>query len=173
MVENILKTYFLTLIPLLTFGVILNLEIYSEWGHQVNRDTFSYLKYPREAWASSLNSPLMLLFILFGVYTFLFLKWGKYIYRLDWRMFKWTSGLNRKRLLINLVKGLLAFIIFGIFLRGGLQLAPINQSFAYYSSNPTLNAAAVNTVYNYLYGFTREIHVNPYKYFSDKEIEEL
>ena len=172
-IEKIIKIYFLTLIPLLAFGVILNLEIYSEWGHQVNRDTFSYLKYPREAWASSLNSPLMLLFSLFGVYTFLFLKWGNYISRLDWRMFKWASGLNRKRILINLVKGLLAFIIFGIFLRGGLQLAPINQSFAYYSNNPTLNAAAVNTVYNYLYGFTREAHINPYKYFSEKEIEKL
>ena len=83
-VERIIKIYFIFIIPALVFGVILNLEIYNQWGHQVNRDTISYLKYPKEAWASSLNSPLLLLLTLFTAFTYIFLKWGKYISEIDW-----------------------------------------------------------------------------------------
>ena len=69
--HKIIKIYFILIIPILVFGIILNLEIYNQWGHQVNRDTISYLKYPKEAWASSLNSPLLILMSLVTVITYL------------------------------------------------------------------------------------------------------
>ena len=172
-VERIIKIYFILIVPALVFGVILNLEIYNQWGHQVNRDTISYLKYPKEAWASSLNSPLLLLLTLFTAFTYIFLKWGKYISEIDWQLGKRASGVNIKRISIRTFRGLIVFIIYGICMRGGIQLAPINQSFAYYSNDPALNAAAVNTVYNYFYGYTQKEHINPYKFFSKNEIDKL
>jgi phosphoglycerol transferase MdoB-like AlkP superfamily enzyme len=169
--QKIIKTYFILIIPMLVFGIILNLEIYDKWGHQINSDTVSYLKYPREAWASSLNSPLILLLSLFTVVTFLFLKWSKYISELNWQTKEKKASFNIKKISIKTLKGLIAFIIYGLCMRGGVQLSPINQSFAYYSKESALNAAAVNTIYNYIYSATQKNHINPYKYFSENEID--
>ncbi len=169
----ILKTYFWILIPVLTFGVVAGLEVFSEWGYKLNRDAVDYLKYPREFWASSLNSPLELLAVIYGVYTFLFLKWGIYIAEKIPDFSPFASGLNFKRLIKNSGVGFAGFILFSIALRGGIQLVPINHSFAYYSTNPTLNAAAVNTIWNLIYSYSREDHHNPYQFFSDKEISEI
>ena len=170
-IRKMIKTYFILIIPVLIFGVILNLEIYNQWGHQVDRGTIAYLKYPKEAWASSLNSPLIFLISLFIVITYFFLKWSMHISELNWQLKKKISSFNTKDISIKILKGLVAFIIYGLCMRGGIQLAPINQSFAYYSKEPTLNAAAVNTIYNYFYGYTRKKHINPYNYFTKKEID--
>ena len=161
------------IIPILVFGIILNLEIYNQWGHQVNKDTFSYLQYPKEAWASSLNSPLLILIPLLIVITYLFLRWSKYISEFNWELKAKGSSFNIKDLSARALKGLVVFIIYGLCLRGGVQLAPINQSFAYYSKEPALNAAAVNTIYNCLYSYTKERQINPYNYFTKNEVESI
>ena len=70
------KIYFLTFIPILAFGLVVGLEIYHEWGYKMNRDVVSYIQFPKESWASSLNSPLWLLFGIYSIYTLVFLKWG-------------------------------------------------------------------------------------------------
>ena len=171
--QKLINIYFILIIPVLVFGIILNLEIYNQWGHQVDRDTISYLKYPKEAWASSLNSPLLLLISLFIAVTYFFLKWSKHISELNWQLKGKISRFNIKDISISTLKGLVAFIIYGLCMRGGTQLAPINQSFAYYSKEPVLNATAVNTVYNYFYGYTQKEHINPYKYFTEKEVDSL
>ena len=58
-------------------------------------------------------------------------------------------------------------------MRGGVQLAPINQSFAFYSKEPALNAAAVNTIYNCFYSYAKKEHINPYNYFTKNEIDKM
>jgi len=169
--RKIIKIYFMLIIPMLVFGIILNLEIYNQWGHQVNRETLSYLKYPKEALASSLNSPLLLLIFLLVSVTYLFLRWSKYISELNWQSKDKTSNFNIKDISIKGLQGLGVFIIYGLCMRGGAQLAPINQSFAFYSKEPALNAAAVNTIYNCFYSYAKKEHINPYNYFTKNEID--
>ena len=171
--HKIIKIYFILIIPILVFGIILNLEIYNQWGHQVNRDTISYLKYPKEAWASSLNSPLLILMSLVTVITYLFLRWSKYISKLNWQLVDKISIFNIKDISIRALKILAIFIIYALCMRGGIQLSPINQSFAYYSKEPVLNAAAVNTIYNYFYSYAKKKHINPYNYFTKNELDSL
>lgn len=171
--QKIIKIYFIIIIPMLAFGIILNLEIYNLWGHQVNRETLSYLKYPKEALASSLNSPLLILILLLTSITYLFLIWSKYISKLNWQSKGKISGFNVKDVSTKGLQGLAIFILYGLCMRGGVQLAPINQSFAFYSKEPALNAAAVNTIYNCFYSYLKKEHINPYNYFTKNEMDSL
>ncbi len=167
------KIYFLIFIPVLAFGMVTGLEIYHEWGYQINRDAMSYLQFPKELWASSLNSPLGLLFAIYSIYSFLFLRWGLRITDRCQNIADEASGLNFKWIVKNGGVGIISIFLFGVCLRGGLQQAPINQSFAYYSTNPTMNAAAVNTVWNLIYSYSREAHKNPYQFFTKDEMKGL
>ena len=64
-----------------------------------------------------------------------------------------------------------------IFMRGGLQPIPINQSDAYYSKNNILNDAAVNPVWNLTHSTIENLsHLdnhNPYTYFGKEEAKNL
>ena len=123
--------------------------------------------------ASSLNSPLLLLISLLVSVTYLFLRWSKYISELNWQSKDKTSNFNIKDISIKGLQGLGIFIIYGLCMRGGVQLAPINQSFAFYSKEPALNAAAVNTIYNCFYSYAKKKHINPYNYFTKNELDSL
>jgi phosphoglycerol transferase MdoB-like AlkP superfamily enzyme len=101
------------------------------------------------------------------------LSWSKYISKLSWQLEDKISSFNIKDISTRALKGLAIFIIYGLCMRGGIQLAPINQSFAYYSKEPALNAASVNTIYNLLYSYTKKRDINPYKYFTKKEIDSI
>ncbi|MEA1881125.1 MAG: sulfatase-like hydrolase/transferase [Candidatus Marinimicrobia bacterium] len=171
--ENIIKAYFWIIIPIVTFGVVANLEVYHEWGYNINRDAVSYLKYPKEFWASSLNAPLGLLSVIYTIYALLFIGWGLRIAKRNSNFSSHASGLSIKRIIKNSSAAILSFILFGICLRGGIQLAPINQSFAVYSENKKLNAASVNTIWNLLYSYSRVVHDNPYQFFANSEIQEI
>ena len=170
-VSLLLKVYFFIFVPILVLGVVASMEIYSEWGYKLNRDAIDYLKYPKELWASSLNSPLGLLLIIYLTSTILFTKWGLHIAGKFQNFSNISSGLNGKKLIKNVGIAITGFIAFLVCIRGGIQLAPINQSFAYYSNNPTLNATAVNTVWNLIYSYSRKDHENPYQFFTADEIE--
>ena len=93
----LLKVYFYIFVPILVLGVVASMEIYSEWGYKLNRDAIDYLKYPREFWASSLNSPLGLLLIIYLICTILFTKWGVYIAGKFQDFSNIASGLNGKK----------------------------------------------------------------------------
>ena len=160
------KIYFLSFIPILAFGLVVGLEIYHEWGYKMNRNVVSYIQFPKESWASSLNSPLWLLFGIYSIYTLVFLKWGLRIANRCQNIVDATSELDNKWIVRNSSGAILSIFLFGVCLRGGFQQAPINQSFAHYSTNPTLNAAAVNTVWNLIYSYSREVHKNPYKFLK-------
>ena len=60
-------------------------------------------------------------------------------------------------------------------IRGGLQLAPINQSSVYFSDNAFANQAALNTAWNFMYSASRsgELHRDTYAYFPNKQAEEI
>ncbi len=171
--RKIMKIYFWIIVPLMAFVTVVNLEIFKEWNHQVNRDVFDYLKYPQETLASTRNSPWILLLSLSGLICFVYLRWGLKILEMNWDFSRVASGFNVRKVGMSLVKCLAAFLIFAIGARGGTQLSPINQSFVLYSSNPTLNAATVNTAWNLFYSYSINERKNPYTFFNKDEVVEI
>ncbi len=158
---GLLRYYTWILIFLCAFLTVINFNIYREWGTKVNFRTFELaINSPREAMASSGSSPLMLSFSILLALTIS----GVLLSR---KLVAWTINRNGNlaaKMLVSLF--LIASIVLAI--RGGLQDAPMNESMAYYSSNPTLNYAAVNTEW----GLATDIKnakyntKNPFSYYS-------
>ena len=112
--RKIMKIYFWIIVPLMAFVTVVNLEIFKEWNHQVNRDVFDYLKYPQETLASTRNSPWILLLSLSGLICFVYLRWGLKILEMNWDFSRVASGFNVRKVGMSLVKCLAAFLIFAI-----------------------------------------------------------
>jgi phosphoglycerol transferase MdoB-like AlkP superfamily enzyme len=159
--DRFLKYYTWTFLVICSFLTVINFNIYREWGTKVNYRAFEFaINSPTEAMASSGSSPLLLsLSILIALIAAGVLLSIKVI---NWKI-------NRKGLMLG--KVLISLIMIGLTvlaIRGGLQDAPMNESMAYYSTNPTLNIAAVNTEW----GLATDIKnakyntKNPFKYFD-------
>ena len=158
--------YFRTLIILSSLITVINLNIYREWGSKVSRRAFEFLlASPGEALASSISSPLLLSSIILialiatGFWLSKFVvnnspKQGKFKYKLPVALL--LMGLN--------------FLA----IRGGWQLAPMNESMAYYSSTPILNHAAVNTEWALLHSLmSGSGNKNPFEFYKKEEAEAI
>jgi hypothetical protein len=62
-----LTAYQLILLFLVSLLISADMEIFYNWGHRIDSAIIPYLRYPNEAIASSLSSPLRILFTLFGL----------------------------------------------------------------------------------------------------------
>lgn len=165
---RLLKLYFYVTIPVFSFISIINLELYRQWGEKISATALSYLQYPTEAWASISSSPLFTLVLIF------FLFCGVSLYGAI-RLIDGMSGLPKLErsispgiLLKRAWKIPVVFLLLFIGIRGGVQLAPINQSFAYFSSRPFLNDAAVNTLWNLAFSLTKNQKSNPYLFYDQE-----
>src|SRR5690606_40276162 len=60
-------------------------------------------------------------------------------------------------------------------IRGGLQLAPLNVSDAYFSDNSFANQAAINVPWNFFNSVLRKTHdkTNPYIFMEEGEAQKL
>jgi phosphoglycerol transferase MdoB-like AlkP superfamily enzyme len=161
--RRFLKYYTWTFLVICSLLTVINFNIYREWGTKVNYRAFEFaINSPTEAMASSGSSPLVLsFFILCTLAAAGILLSSKVI---GWKI-------NRKgQLLGKVVISLLMIGLTVLAIRGGLQDAPMNESMAYYSTNPTLNFAAVNTEW----GLATDIKnakyntKNPFKYYDTK-----
>ena len=76
-----------------------------------------------------------------------------------------------KRAGIVIISLCLTFLL----IRGGWQLSPVNQSMAYFSTNPMLNHAAVNTEWNLMQDIMNNKYGNdnPYKYYKRDEAKTI
>ena len=131
--DRALKLYFILLIPILSFITIVDLEIYRLWGVKLNAQALSYLRYPTEVLASSESSPLVFLLLLWGGLSALFIWLSELVVNRIKNSLELASGLSPRSIFRNGVMGFAGIIILVIGLRGGIQLAPVNQSFAYFS----------------------------------------
>ncbi len=144
---------------------VINFNIYREWGSKVNERAFGFLiDTPNEALASSASSPILLSCI-----TFLLLA-GVSFY-LQSKIITPEYRLKRGPIWLKTVIALLLIGINFIFIRGGLGVAPNNQSMAYFSEHQILNHAAVNTEWNLISSIlaSKKTNKNPYNYFTEAE----
>jgi phosphoglycerol transferase MdoB-like AlkP superfamily enzyme len=158
---NILRYYTWVLVVICALLTVVNFNIYREWGTKVNYRSFELaISSPKEALASSGSSPLLLSFSILFALIFTGILLSKKI--ISWKINRTGHWLAKVPLSLILA----ALTVLAI--RGGLQDAPMNESMAYYSTNLTLNYAAVNTEW----GFATDIKnakyntKNPYRYFD-------
>lgn len=165
----IAKTYVVFFVIVFSTIGISNLNLYREWGSKINfRALDMAISAPKEAIASTSSSPVIPMFsVLFAYMIFsVFLSNKVILYQIADR----TKSLVNK---VSLSVLLLSTLFLAI--RGGWQLSPINQSMSYFSSEPVLNHAAVNTEWNLIQDILNNKfgNENPYNYYSKEEAKKI
>jgi len=146
-----------------------NFNIYREWGTKVNERAFGFLiDTPNEALASSASSPLLLSsIVLIALITIGFFLHKRIVPKY------YASGPGNV-----VLKTALAVLLLGLnflAIRGGVDVAPNNQSMAYFSRHQILNHAAVNTEWNFLSSMlaSKKTRKNPYEYFNTSTARQI
>ena len=164
----IYKAYTFVILLLIALISFFDLEIYKQWGFRIDASPLKFLSTPKEALASISHLPLLFLSVIFIICYGLFFFCFKYILK---RIF--FQQQNKLRLitaaLLLLFMGLLIIPI-----RGGLQLAPLNQSSVYFSTDNYANHAAINASWNFLHSLVSKdfSEKNPYQYLSVQRVKQ-
>jgi phosphoglycerol transferase MdoB-like AlkP superfamily enzyme len=157
---GLIRFYSIALLWLVLLGLAADLEIFANWGHRLDAAVLPYLVHPREAFASMASSPLWLLALiwLFGLIAsggYLHLKLQRIVF--PTRKVWWPVLL-----------ALPAFGLWVVLLRGGLQLAPMNQSSVYFSNHRLLNQAAENPIWVFFQSVLEGQNESLESYIQDK-----
>lgn len=164
----LLKYFTVVCIILITFLSVSDFELFGAWGYRLDSSVLMYLATPRETLASAELSPLFLLVVYFCVLAllacFVYLKTVHSL--IDHRD---TAGILAAPLFVFLTVALI------IPIRGGFQLAPINQSSAYFSNSDFANQAAMNVPWGFAYTLRRKSYdtTNPYKSMDNVAAETI
>lgn len=167
--DKALKYYVITLIVIFSLISIFNLNVYREWGSKINYKAFDFaINTPSEAIASSASSPILFFIVVFSILILISILLANKI--LHYKTPKSTTPLYIKASLSFFWLGLTFLII-----RGGWQLSPINQSMAYFSTQPVLNHAAVNTEWNLMQDILNNKNGggNPYQYYRKDDAKKI
>ena len=156
----------LLLVALISFA---DLEIYNQWGFRIDATPLKFLSTPREAFASISHLPLLFLCIIFIVCYGLFYFCFKYVLK---RIFFQQQN---KYKIVTAVLLLACMGCLIIPIRGGFQLAPLNQSSVYFSTNNYANHAAINASWNFLHSLVSKgaLGKNPYQYLPAQQVKEI
>ena len=124
--------------------VVVDLELFRNWGYHIDTTPLMYLKTPQEAMAST---PLWLTVCLLLMIAAL--AFGSWLVYKRWVV----SSLHDER---KNYWGIPVFLVIGglmlIPVRGGFNVSPLNSSFVFFhTTNMYANQAAINPVWNFLY----------------------
>ncbi len=167
-IRILLKAYTLFVILLISLLSVIDLELFKAWGFRLDATPLSYLNTPQEMIASAGASPLLLLVVILLSCIFLFsmvyLRWIHPILK---------GAQKPYPAMVLLFLLLTASLIIPI--RGGLQLAPINISDAYFSTNNFSNQAAINVPWNFFNALSRKTYdkSNPYEFMDEKVADDI
>lgn len=144
---------------LVLFIVFADIGLFRAWGFRIDATALKYLTNPKEVWASISHLPIFTIVLVFLlVYILLFFACRKLIKK--WVPLLQASGKE----LLSFVLVLLLTASFILPIRGGFQLAPLNQSSVYFSQNNFANQASLNASWNLLNSLRRRANnsVNPF-----------
>lgn len=167
-IRAIIKWYTILVTVLVTFLCVVDLELFKAWGFRLDATPLTYIDTPKEMLASAGASPIaLLIFILVavaGLFIFIYIKW------ID-------SLISQAQRVSFLALPLFLFISAALIIpiRGGLQLAPINVSDAYFSNNNFANQAAINVPWNFFNAVSRKTYdkTNPYLFMEESVAKEI
>lgn len=151
---------------IIAFPVLLllfaDIGLFNAWGARVGDGFLKYLLTPKEAYASVSHLPVFIIIlsfiILYALLLFCLKKWLYKIFPSFTNVPKWSF--------------VMVLVLMGLFiipLRGGLQLAPLNQSSVYFSKNNFSNLAAINPIWNFIHSVTHRAsdNKNPFIVFNN------
>ena len=154
---RILLGYTVIVTAVLALLAAADLGTYRDWGRRIDAAVLQYLSHPREIWASAGGGPRVLLLVIFAALTLGFVALARRIFpgkppTLPPIHPAWALPLTLCALLLVIPA------------RGGTQQIPINQSSAYFSTEPFANQAALNAGWNFFDSWIRGLnrHTNPY-----------
>lgn len=149
------------LISIVTVLSIANIKMYGEWGTQISARALSYLLYPKEVltfisfWSVLIFLAFCGLFVYFGIKTY-----RSYITNFSY-------PIENKKIRAAQLFCIPFLLVIG--LRGGLQLAPVNESAAYYSGLQINNHIATNNMWFLAHSILDANDTkNPYIFMEDK-----
>lgn len=160
---GIIKFYTAVLLFLSLLLSIIDANAFAAWGFRLDASVLKYLNNPKEAWASVSNLPVFWLILVFFILWWVIVRVFKRLIDKSFVRFaetkKWQAGL-------------LLFLLLGasiIPIRGGLQLAPLNQSSVYFSDNNFINQSALNAQWNFIFSLLQQKDngKNPFQYLEE------
>jgi phosphoglycerol transferase MdoB-like AlkP superfamily enzyme len=169
--KRIITGYTIFMLLIVALITTFDLEIYKVWGSKLNSQALAYLRFPKEAMASMGSSPVFILAIICislhlascWVYATVFNKLSFEV------LIRTPLVIGARFFFLLFFSGIL---VLGI--RGGIDLAPMNPGFAYFSSYQFANHAALNTSWNLIYDLKYYFRHkgNQFVYLSEKEENE-
>jgi phosphoglycerol transferase MdoB-like AlkP superfamily enzyme len=180
-------TYCIKLIQLITIVfliissalIITDLELYNNWGFRLDDSFLKYLSSPTEAAATISAYPIFTLLSIFTAFILIFIYlFNRFLFKNELKIIKNEQNTEGVQLIVNqhikrVSTSALLFFSLIIPIRGGFQLAPINQSTVYFSTIPFANHAAVNCVWNFMISTFENSadDVNPFIYSDQNDAE--
>lgn len=162
-----IQLYNSILITLILLLVLCDLPAYSAWGYRLDSSPLKYLQSPKEMWASISHLPLIWFLIAWVFFSFIWIKiFNAYLNR----CFNHEKQFEQNKLIpFGLLFSFMSLQVIPI--RGGLQLAPLNQSSVYFSTDNFSNLTAINVTWNFLHSLSHHLedNNNPFEYLKKNE----
>jgi phosphoglycerol transferase MdoB-like AlkP superfamily enzyme len=161
--------YSLVLASIIVTLTIIDLELFKAWGFRIDSTSLHYLETPEEAFASMGAAPILPLLLLLVGTLILTNRILNAVVR------RTISAFPKTKFYYTIPAFTLISAALIIPMRGGLQLAPMNESAVFFSDKSFANYAAVNVPWNYMSSIVNSTYSNrnPFKYFEDAEAQRL
>jgi phosphoglycerol transferase MdoB-like AlkP superfamily enzyme len=159
----LINWYTYILIVIVSFIVIVDMELYKYWGFRLDTSPLIYINTPKEMlasveWFIIVKQLIILILLLVNVIFFFGFFLNPIFKKINTG--SWIEALVYLPLFVSLI----------IPLRGGVGLAPLNTGTAYFSNNEFANHSAINVLWNVGYSITESEKLkNPYIVFTNDE----
>ena len=146
--SSVFKAFSLILLVIFSCILVPDFELYRNWGFRIDGTPLLYLKTPGEAFAS-VKILLIVLLLLFTALV-VFLSYKILLRLLIPKKYRIEKG---KWWMVPVLLFLTATMIIPV--RGGFGIAPMNPGKVYFSQNVFANHAALNGIWNLMYGLSK------------------
>jgi phosphoglycerol transferase MdoB-like AlkP superfamily enzyme len=157
------QTILIGLVVLLEF---VNLNLYREWGTKISyKAVLTFVKFPYEAAISSFTTAYIAPLLIYVLFAYAAIQFSR----------QWLAPVSFSFSPVSKAKKIVQTIfLLGVhllFIRGGWQLSPINESMSHYSNYPVYNQLATNTIWQMMNNALFELkpQKSQYVYFSQEQ----
>jgi len=166
-IHKIIKPFTLIIFSICSIIIVVDLELYKNWGYRMDATPLLYITKPKEAMASTewWLSILLILFVILLVFS------GNYFYNqfIKPKVLDIQRGNFFTLLLLILLTGSMILPV-----RASLGIAPVNTGMVYFSQHKFANHAAVNVVWNVIHSLLyRKNAEKSYHFMPDEKAEHL
>ncbi len=166
-IYKILKPFTILIFSLCVMIVVVDLELYKNWGYRMDGTPLLYITKPKEAMASTEMWLTILLLLFTAGLIYAAIKIFTKIFKERILAIKKTNILYLPVLLI--LTGLMIVPV-----RASFGIAPVNTGMVYFSNNKFSNHAAVNVVWNVMNSLAyRKNTEKTYQFMADDVAKEI